>query len=84
MERRIRFRGYVVLTLIVLLAAVFTFRLYKLQDRPDEAVDEQMLSAYTYQTTVKAARGNLLDRNGTVLVSNPGQLQHRAGLLCLF
>ena len=70
MERRIRFRGYVVLTLIVLLAAVFTFRLYKLQDRPDEAVDEQMLSAYTYQTTVKAARGNLLDRNGTVLVSN--------------
>lgn len=70
MERRIRFRTGVVLGLVVLLTAVFSFRLMKLQEAVGDQEDAQLLSAYTYQTTVKAARGNLLDRNGQVLVSN--------------
>ena len=70
MERRVRFRTGVILTLIFFISAVFVFRLYKIQETDGQEIDAQMLSAYTYQTTVKAARGNILDRNGEVLVSN--------------
>ncbi len=59
--------------IIVILAmiGVFTLRLYKTQ----AAVTEDSLVAadadsMTYQSTVEAARGNILDRNGNVLVSN--------------
>lgn len=70
MERRIRFRGGVMIAAIALLLVVFVFRLYKLQDPQNQPQQEETLRAYTYQTTVKAARGNILDRDGTVLVSN--------------
>ena len=59
--------------IIVILAmiSVFSLRLYKTQ----AAVTEDSLvtadaDSMTYQSTVEAARGNILDRNGNVLVSN--------------
>ena len=59
--------------IIVILAmiGVFSLRLYKTQ----AAVTEDSLvtadaDSMTYQSTVEAARGNILDRNGNVLVSN--------------
>ena len=56
---------------IVAMMAVFALRLYKLQ----AAVSEEDLVAadadsMTYRTTMEASRGNILDRNGNVLVSN--------------
>ena len=59
--------------IIVILAmiGVFGLRLYKTQ----AAVSEETLvradaDSMVYQTTVEAARGNILDRNGNVLVGN--------------
>ena len=57
--------------MVVLMIAGFALRLYKLQ----AAVGEGELVAadadsMTYMTTVEASRGNILDRNGNVLVSN--------------
>ena len=56
---------------IVAMMSVFALRLYKLQ----AAVSEEDLVAadadsITYRTTLEASRGNILDRNGNVLVSN--------------
>ena len=69
MERRARFRIGLFVTLILAVMALFTFRLYKLQTAQNEESLREA-DAITYQTTVKASRGELLDRNGTVLVTN--------------
>ncbi len=66
-----RFRLTVFIVLIVVVIGVFTLRLYGLQGAVSE---EDLIAAdahsMTYQTTVEASRGNILDRNGNVLVSN--------------
>ena len=47
----------------------FAFRLYIVQ--VVNATDgDSSISTYTYQTNVSAARGQILDRNGNILVSN--------------
>ena len=61
----------VFIVIILAMIGVFSLRLYKTQ----AAVTEESLVAadadsMTYQSTVEAARGNILDRNGNVLVSN--------------
>ena len=61
----------VFIVVILAMIGVFSLRLYKTQ----AAVTEESLVAadadsMTYQSTVEAARGNILDRNGNVLVSN--------------
>ena len=66
MERRIRARIGVLLGFIVVVMLVFSATVYKMQFNNEP----QQSSVYTYNTTVKAARGNLLDRRGRVLVSN--------------
>ena len=71
MQRISRFRMIVFIVVILAMIAVFSLRLYKTQ----AAVTEESLVAadadsMTYQSTVEAARGNILDRNGNVLVSN--------------
>ena len=61
----------VFLALIVAIMLVFALRLYKLQVSPEQnELVAQDVDSLTYSTVVEAARGNLLDRNGTVLVSN--------------
>ena len=71
MQRISRFRMIVFIVVILAMIGVFTLRLYKTQ----AAVTEENLvtadaDSMTYQSTVEAARGNILDRNGNVLVSN--------------
>lgn len=61
----------VFIIMILLMIGVFSLRLYKTQ----AAVTEDSLvtadaDSMTYQTTVEASRGNVLDRNGNALVSN--------------
>lgn len=69
MERRARFRIWLFVVLIFAVVGLFTFRLYKLQSVQDEET-LRTADAYTYDTTVYASRGQILDRNGTVLVAN--------------
>ena len=52
---------------IVAMMAVFALRLYKLQTTELVAADADSM---TYRTTMEASRGNILDRNGNVLISN--------------
>ena len=66
MERRIRSRIVALFLLIAAIVGLFSLRVYKLQT----AEDAQMPDTLTYRTTVEAARGQILDRNGTVLVTN--------------
>lgn len=71
MDRFTRRRIAVLLSMVFLMLLVFTFRLWRLYLDADNAeIKVQNKDALTYSTTVQAARGNLLDRNGTVLVTN--------------
>ena len=67
MQRRMRFRMIVFICFIVAMMAVFALRLYKLQTAELVTADADSM---TYRTTMEASRGNILDRNGNVLVSN--------------
>ena len=69
MERRARFRIGLLFGFIVLLVALFTLRIYKLQAAQTEQTIQEA-NSLTFQTRVDAARGQILDRNGTVLVTN--------------
>ncbi len=69
MERRIRVRIISLVVLIGLVFSLFSFRIYKLQTAMTEE-EMELQDSLTYQTTVSAARGQILDRNGTVLVTN--------------
>lgn len=69
MERITRFRGRVLLLLFVLVVAFYALRLYDMQII---STGGQTDNATTFATLVhvKSARGEILDRNGTVLVGN--------------
>ncbi len=69
MERITRFRATVVLLFFIILAGIFSFRLYSLQVIETEGKADNTTTFVTY-TRVKAARGDILDRNGNALVSN--------------
>ncbi|MDD3165084.1 MAG: hypothetical protein PHS97_04425, partial [Oscillospiraceae bacterium] len=69
MERKIHTRMMVLVALILLVAAGYSASVYKMQAQSDaEGLSGD--NTYTYYTTVKAARGSILDRNGNVLVTN--------------
>ena len=69
MERITKFRVYIFLLLFVGLLSFFGLRLFVSQVvNADE--NSNNISSYTTMTRVKAARGDILDRNGNVLVSN--------------
>lgn len=70
MERLSRFRVSLFITLIVVIFGVFFLRLYQLQVNQSEEDVAYQSDSMRYQTTVEAARGNLLDRNGNVLIGN--------------
>ncbi len=69
MERMTRFRARILMLVFVLIAGYFAFQLYKAQVI-DTGGSTDNTSTFTTYTTVKAARGEILDRNGNVLVSN--------------
>ena len=69
MERITKFRAGIILLVFVLILNFFGFRLFTSQVvKADE--NSNNISSNTTMTRVKAARGDILDRNGNVLVSN--------------
>ena len=69
MERITKFRVTVFLLLIMGLLGFFSVRLFASQVvNADE--NSNNMSTYTTMTRVKAARGDILERNGNVLVRN--------------
>ncbi len=69
MERISKFRATVVLMLLVLIIGFFTFKLYDLQII-ETGGDTDNQDTFTTLTRVKAARGDILDKDGNLLVSN--------------
>ena len=71
MQRLVRFRIFIFLMLTAMLVGLFALRLYKVQAvQSDSTYVASDADSMTYMTTVEAARGNILDRNGNVLISN--------------
>ncbi len=69
MERITRVRGRLLLLFLVLVMIFYAFRLYDLQIiQTDGSKDNS--TTFVTRTSVKAARGEILDRNGKVLVGN--------------
>lgn len=70
MERITRFRAGIVLLLFAALVGFYIFRLYDKQIVETGGGKISNETTFTTLTRVKAARGDILDRNGNVLVSN--------------
>ncbi len=69
MERLTQFRSRLLQGIFVVLLCIFAFRMYDLQVIETGGVVDNT-TTYTTWTRVKAARGEILDRNGNVLVGN--------------
>lgn len=69
MERITRFRAQILTLLLVLVVTFFAFKLYDLQIIQTGGSTDNT-TTFTTRTRVKAARGDILDTNGNVLVSN--------------
>lgn len=69
-QHRFSFRIGVLIAMVVLMVAVFAFQLYDVQVKQAAQVSSKPSNSFTYYTRVKAARGEILDRNGNVLVGN--------------
>ena len=69
MDRIIRRRAVVLMLLFALVATFFGVTLNNLMNT-DEASKKDNVTKFETRTRVKAVRGNILDRNGNVLVTN--------------
>ena len=69
MERISRFRAIVLLVIIGTILSLYSLRLFKLQIIETNGNTDNT-ATYTTLTRVKAARGDILDRNGNILVGN--------------
>lgn len=69
-QHRFSFRVGALVVLIALMASVFSVRLYGVQVVEGRQQEAASTGSYTYYTRVTAARGEILDRNGSVLVGN--------------
>ena len=69
MERISRFRSMVLLLLFALVMVLYAGKLFFLQIIDTDGNTDNT-ATYTTLTTVRAARGDILDRNGNVLVGN--------------
>lgn len=71
MGRITRVRTVAFVCMVAILMGVFSLRLYKLQVvEPENGLVTADADSTQYMTTVEGSRGNVLDRNGNVLVSN--------------
>ena len=70
MERLTQFRSRVLLLFFCGILGFFAFNLYNKQVFETEGKTADNATYYTTWTYVKAARGDILDRNGNVLVGN--------------
>ena len=69
MERISRFRAAILLLIILLILVFYSVRLFTLQIIETDGNTDNTTTFVT-QTRVKAARGDILDRNGNILVGN--------------
>ena len=69
MERISKFRAWVLLGIFALILTWFSWRLFRLQIIETNGNTDNT-TTYSSITTVKAARGDILDRNGNILVGN--------------
>ena len=69
MERISRLRAVILVILFGFILTLFSFRLFKLQIIDTKGNTDNTVT-YGTITTVRAARGDILDRNGKVLVGN--------------
>lgn len=69
MERITRRRAAFMMTMIILVLVFFCFKLYSMQV-VDAERNENNITTYTTRTRVRAARGDILDAKGNVLVTN--------------
>lgn len=69
MERITRLRAQIMIIVFALILAFFAFRLYDLQII-ETGGSKDNTTTFTTRTRVKAARGDILDTNGNVLVRN--------------
>ncbi len=69
MERISRFRVHIILLAFLVLLGFFAFKIYDLQII-ETGGNTDNSTTYTILTRVKAARGDILDTNGNLLVSN--------------
>ena len=69
MERISRVRAVALLLLFSLVLTMFSSKLFSLQIIETDGNTDNT-TVYTTVTTVRAARGDILDRNGNVLVGN--------------
>ena len=69
MERVSRFRSRILMLLFVVIVGFLAYTLYDLQIIQTGGNTDNT-TTYTTLTRIKAARGDILDQNGNVLVSN--------------
>ena len=69
MERITRFRGGLVLAAFIAVLVLFSLRLFDLQVANNDTSTSN-IKTFTIETIVKAARGEILDCKGNVLVTN--------------
>ncbi len=69
MERITRFRAQILVLILLLVITFFAFKLYDLQIIQTGGSTDNT-TTFTTMTRVKAARGDILDTNGNVLVRN--------------
>lgn len=69
MERITRYRVGILLLILCVVLGFYAFRLFNIQIIETDG-DTDNITTFTTMTRVKAARGDILDRNGNVLVGN--------------
>ena len=69
-QHKFSFRVGVLILLIAVMSGIFGVRLYDVQVTQASQVDHTPSGSHTYRTRVTAARGEILDRNGKVLIGN--------------
>ena len=69
-QHKFSFRVGVLVLLIALMAGVFAVRLFDVQITQAKELDSTPSGSQEYRTRVIAARGEILDRNGKVLIGN--------------
>lgn len=69
MERITRYRVGILLLILCVVLGFYAFRLFNVQIIETDG-DTDNITTFTTMTRVKAARGDILDRNGNVLVGN--------------
>lgn len=70
MEKKLTVRLTITILAVGVLLALFIGQLFRLWQEAQQSGLADMSTSLTYTSTVTAARGSILDRNGNVLVSN--------------